>query len=569
MAGVVRDEVFMNSQLQIAGGNQSRILENLQKNRNTMKHQALLVKIIYAIIISLLPSVPLVMYFQVTGIPLTKETLTFISVTSLILYFSITPLYVIILGIISTSGFMAGDVFEWVEILPIPRSTLQKVEFIVMWRFFDIPLLSVVVVFPTLMAWATGSVAVFFVSLGVAVLYAMFLFCILVLITDKFNRIMKGSGTNSRKANIFRAIAMTSYAIVAGSVSLIINLAVQAIGTIIEALATMENAGLINIVLSLIPFPFAPAYLISFFIFPADNLSLPLLTSTLFGICLLVLLTWRLYRVVLMKMRNLTSLQARIEPLAVQKMPERVDVEIRPIKPVSPVKALTRKDITSLTRDFQGFLLLFFPLVFPFVIFLQATGPQGNLSWLGSNVFIYNFLLIFMILLTIMDAIMLVSGLLGIEDSGASILACLPVVPRDQAKAKLKIICTVQLVASLLPLVVFAGEPEIALIIPLFLGFCPLGMSIVLMTFVTKIYLFGQMRYKYALEEVNQGRKALKWAAIVGLDGAILLGLLVLFFFHGDLITPVGIAEILALSGIACLCPVVWALNRMFPKINT
>ena len=567
MAGVVRDEAFLNSQLQIAGGSQSRILENLQKNKNTMKSQALAIKIVYGIMLSLLPVMPLIMYFYVLGIPLTPETLTIISVTLIILYLGMTPVYVIILGINTISGFMSGDVFEWVEILPISRSTLRKVEFIVIWRFFDIPLLAVVFVFPILMAWATGSVVVFFVCLGVSVLNAIFLFCVLILVTEKFTRIMKGSGTNSRKASIIRIVAMLGYAIVAGSGFLFINLAIQSIGTIIQSLATMENVGLTNILLSVIPFPFAPAYLIAFIMFPTDHISFPLLGSTLIGICLLVLLTWRMCRLALLKMRNLTSHQARNESLAVQKMPERV--EIRPIKPVSPVKALTRKDIASITRDFQGTLFLLFPLLFPFIIFLQAPGPQGSLSLIGNEVAIYNFLLIFLVMLTIMSAGFLISGLLGIEDSGASVLASLPVVPRDQTKAKLKIICTVQLASSLLPMVVFAWQPEIGLLIPLFLAYCPVSMAIVLLTFVTKIRLFGKMRYKYVLEEVNQNRKAWKWVAILGLDGTLLLGLLVLFFFKGDLVTHIGIVVILAASGIAGLFLVLWAINRICPKGST
>ncbi len=567
MAGVVRDEVFLDSQIQIAGGNQSRILENLQKNRNATKRQALVVKVVYGCIIGILPIVPLIMFFTVMGIPLIPETLTFISVTVLILYFGMTPLYVIILGVMSTSGFMSGEVFEWVELLPIARSTLQKVQFIVMWRFFDIPLLAVALVLPVLMAWVTGSIVVFIVCLGVSVLYALFLLSILVLITEKFSRIMKGGGTNSRKASVVRTVAMLGYAIGAGSVGLVINLAINSIGTIVQSLATMQNTGLTNIFLSLIPFPFAPAYLITFFLFPTDQISIPLLASTLIGIALLVILTWRLYRLVLVKMRSLKSHQARIEHLVVQKMPERL--ETRPIKIVSPVKAYTRKDIASLTRNFQGALYLFFPLVFPFVIFLQASGPNnGSLGWLGEEVFIYNYVLIFLILLTIMNAVMLITGVLGIEDSGASILASLPVIPRDQVKAKIMIICTVQLASSLLPMVVFAGQPEIGFLIPIFLAYCPLGMAIVMLTFVTKIHLFGKMRYKYVLEEVNQDRKAWKWVAIVGLDGTLLLGLFVLFFFGGDLITPVGIVAILATSGGAGLPIVLWALNRICPKIK-
>ncbi|OLS15211.1 MAG: hypothetical protein RBG13Loki_1177 [Promethearchaeota archaeon CR_4] len=563
-AGVVRDEAFFDSQLQMAGSGQSRVLEKLQKNKNTMKNQALMVKIVYSVLLGIIPILPIMTFIELEDKILSFENLALSSVVILVLYFGLTTLYMILIGIINLSGFMSGEVFEWLEILPLSRRSLQKVEFTVMWRFFDIPFIVVVVVFPVLMLLVTGNILVFFVCLGASVLTTIFLFCIIVLLTEKFSRIMKGSGTNSRKASVIRTLAMLGYAIASISASLIISQVMNNIGAIINSINMIDNAGTINIVLSVIPFPFAPAYLISLMMSPITSISPPLLWTTLLGFGILILLTWLMYRLVLKKLRNLTSHQGRIESLTPQKSTQ--PTEIRPIVPVSPVKAFTRKDISSLTRDFQGFLFILFPLIFPFIMFLQA--PTGT-SVGEDTMFLFGFLLVFAIMITVMNSGWLVSALLSMEDSGASILASLPVVPRDQVTAKLKIICTLQLVSSLLPLVIFAGDPQIFLLLQLFLGYCPLGMAIVLLTFALKIRLFGKMRYKYVLEEANPNRKALKWVAMLGLDTVILLGILYLVFSVGDIVGSVGMIVILAGSGGIGLLVVRWLINLMCPKMTT
>jgi hypothetical protein len=526
IANKVRDEAFLESQLQFAGGNQARILERLEKSKNDTKHQETVLKIVYGALLGVIPIVPLYMYFQLIdlfkGGIVAVEVLTFISVLLLVIYFGMVSMYLLILGVQSVSGFMSGDAFQWLEVLPIPKKDLQKVGFIVLWRFFDIPMIVAVLVFPTLMAVATGSVIVFFTCLGASLLNGLFLFCIIILIAEKFNRILKGGETNSRKASIVRVIAMLGVVIVMSSTGLVINVVIQSMGSIITSFASLENAGVVNMLFSIIPFPFATSFLVSLAILPSETIPAPLIISTLVGVLFLVILLWLLCRRVLNRLRNITSHQARMEPTRVKERAE--PITVRDIKPIPPVKAYTRKDLTSLTRDFSGAMFLFMPLVYPFVIFLPAA--QGLRVITGVNLSIFIMLLLMM--LSVMSAGMLVSGLLGLEYSGASIIASLPVIPRDQAKAKLKIICTVQLVSSLLPMVLSVGISELIPLIPFFLGYSLLSIDIAMITFAAKLRLFGKLRYKYVLDEANMERKPLKWIAILGLDVAILGGMFLL-----------------------------------------
>jgi hypothetical protein len=568
LADKVRDEAFIESQLQIAGGNQARILERLEKSKNETKRQALVLKIVYATLLGVVPILPLFMYFQVTGLlagsMVPVEVLTFISVLLLVIYFGMVSMYLLILGVQSVSGFMSGDAFQWIEVLPVPRQDLQKVGFIVLWRTFDIPMIVVVAVFPTLMAVATGSVIVFFACLGASILNGFFLFCVIILIAEKFNRILKGGETNSRKASIVRVVAMLGAVIAMSSTGLVINVTIQSIGPIFASFASLENAGVVNLLFSLIPFPFATSFLVSFAILPPGTIPAPLILSTLVGVLILVVLLWQLYRRVLAKVRNITSYQSRTEPPHVKEpIGPAGPVTMRDIKPVTPVKAYIRKDLASLTRDFQGAMYLFMPIVYPFVIFIPAS--QGMRVITGVDLFIYVFL--FLMMLTVMNAGMLVTGLLSMEDSGASIIASLPVIPRDQAMAKLKIICTVQLVSTLLPLVVFVGIPEFMPLVPFFLGYCLISIIIAMVMFAAKVRLFGKLRYKYVLDEANVERKALKWFAIICLDISILGGTLILAMLVGTALGTAGIMFVIVVVGGAGFVLAMYLLNRMFPKL--
>jgi len=63
----------------------------------------------------------------------------------------------------------------------------------------------------------------------------------------------------------------------------------------------------------------------------------------------------------------------------------------------------------------------------------------------------------------------------------------------DQATAKLKVICTVQLASSLLPVVLLVWIPELRHLIPFFLGYGLLSVDVAMITFAAKVRLFGKL----------------------------------------------------------------------------
>ena len=567
MSSIIRDEAFLENQLQIAGSNQSRILENLARNKNSTKNQALVVKVVYAILIGILPLMPLFMYFQIRDLllmgPITADTIIFASAVLLSIYFGMNFMYMFILGVISLSGFMSGEVFNWLEILPIPRHDLQKIGFIVLWRFFDIPLVVSGAVFPVLMTWATGNFLVCIICVMAAVLNTLFIFFILIIVTEKYSRTFKGSKTNTTKANIIRVITMLGYIIPAVLTGQLFSWALESIGPLIANFVAGESPMIMNFILSLVPFPFAPCFLLGLTLLPQGMLPIPLLVTTLIGVSFLVIIIWRLYKVVLGNLQNLTSHQIRVTSASTTPLaPAR---EGRPILPVTAVKAFLRKDVASLSRDFQGMLYLLMPFVYPFIMFLPTINQAGNRSL--TTIEFFGFLFMFLIMITVMNAGMLVAGLLSLEDSGASIIAALPIVPRDQAKAKLIILCTIQAISSLIPIFLVWNLPNAFELILLLQSFCLIGLTIAIFTFILKIRLFGKMRYKFVVEEVMISHKVAKWFAIITIDVVILLGLWFFLFFLADILTTVVLYVTFTIMGGGGILAMMWTFNRMFPKV--
>lgn len=565
IASKVREEVFLDSQLQVAGSNEARVLSRLEKNKNDSKKQATAQKIVYAILLGVLPVMPLFMYVEVSGLlaggfPFTGA-ITLVSVLLLVLYIAMVSLYVLILGVMNVSGFMAGECFQWLEVLPISRRDVQRVSFLVLWRIFDIPVIVIVVAFPVLMGFASGSLLVLLTCMVVSASTGFFLFCVTVLVAEKFTRLLKGDGTNSRKANIVRSIAMLGYIIAMLSTGLGINISYQAIGPLFANLGSLVGVDAINVILGFIPFPFAPCFLITFAFMPPGTVPIPLVASTITGCVLFGVIAWLLFRHVLGKLANLTTYQARTAPA--RDRPVVPTAAMRAIVPLSPVRAYVRKDLAALTRDFQGAIYLFMPLIYPFVIFLP--GLQG-VNAMPGLLELYVYLLIFAAMLVVMDAGMLVSGLLGMEDSGSSIMASLPVVPRDQVIAKLRVMCPLQVASVVIPLLFLAGHPAFPSLALFFTGLGLASLATLLFTFAAKVRLFGKLAHKHVVEEVNVERKVLKWATIIGMDIGIVVGMFLLVLVVGSVAGPHVVTYVMIAAGGAGVGVMLLMLHRMFPR---
>ena len=229
----------------------------------------------------------------------------------------------------------------------------------------------------------------------------------------------------------------------------------------------------------------------------------------------------------------------------------------------SPIKAYIRKDIVSSTRDIQSFMFVFFPLFYPLIMIFSMIGLFSELTFSIEVIMTtWSILLIFYWIIPIM----LVVGFFNIEESGSSTTASLPIVPRDQAKAKLILMSIIQGLSLTLASIVLTFLINSFIVLVLLLISLPIAWTFLLLIFVLKIKFFGQMKYKFVIEEVNKRNKPLKWIVMVLSEFGLYLVIVItggILIFIFDILIALIVLGVIGLLGLSI---VIFSFVRMFPK---
>ncbi|KKM94693.1 hypothetical protein LCGC14_1195760 [marine sediment metagenome] len=556
-------EIMLEGLLASAGAHQSRFIEKLKKNKKLISHQFRVLKVAFSVILLFLSSLPIISYLEIAERlnqgTISLNTIFFISSFMLGIFFGMITLYMLLFGMPSTSSFMSGNAFKWLQTLPFSKKNLKKIGFMTLFRSFDIPLIILTAGFPIIMLIGTQDVLIFLISLLVSFINVVFSFSILVIIGEKLSYLFSESKGKSKKANIVRTITMLGYFIITFSMIFLIQWSFNVIDELFEIFATSEPSMTLNIILSLIPFLFAPAYLISLSSFP-NQVPIGLLLSTLIGFTLFILLTLVLFKKAQGAVRSAISTEIKTEQIKIEKKDVQVD-----IKSVSPIKAYLRKDLVSTTRDITSFMYIFFPIFYPLILVLTLQG-----SIIGEVSSVEGILLLWSIILGVFlfIPIMLVTGFLNLEESGSSTVASLPVIPREQVKAKLILMLSIQGCSLILLSIVLTFLLNSFLVILLLIVALPIAWTFLLFVFEMKIVLFGKMKYKYIIEELNKEHKIAKWILMIlseaGLYFIILIAGVLLISVFGITIAML-LLLLLGVIGLSCL---IYVFTKMFPKVE-
>jgi len=107
----------------------------------------------------------------------------------------------------------------------------------------------------------------------------------------------------------------------------------------------------------------------------------------------------------------------------------------------------------------------------------------------------------------------------------------LPIVPRDQAKAKLTLMFTVLTSAVILPSLFYVNSQYFIVILANFLYTLPLAWLVLIVLFLLKIKFFGKKRKNmYVLEDYNPKYRISKWLLIISVPYLIIFFLFSIFF---------------------------------------
>ncbi len=554
-------EVLMEGQIASAGAHQAKLLEKFRKNNKYIKHQYLALKFVFAFLFVFLPILPLFVFLEsadyINDGMHSINTIFFVSSFALMIFFGMTVLYMLMLGMVSISSFMSGNAFKWLQTLPFSKKSLKKLGVMTIFRSLDIPLIILIAGFPIITLIATQDILTFLISLPASIVSVIFSFSILVIIGEKMSYIFSESKAKSKRASLIRTITMLGYFIVMFTTGFIFTLGINAVDGLFNTFSTSEPPFVLILILSLIPFLFAPAFLVSLSTIQFQVHPILILT-TLTGFALSIILAWVLFKTTQRALNSAVSTEIKIEKVKKRE----IDFEI---KSVSPIKAYIRKDLVSSTRDIQSFMFLFFPIFYPLIMFLSMIGLFKTLTFsIEVIMLIWSILLLFYLIIPIM----LVVGFFNIEESGSSTLASLPISPRDQIKAKLVIMLSIQGFSLIFTSIILTLLISSFTVIILLLITLPIAWSFLIFMVVLKIKFFGQMKYKYVIEEVNKRNKPIKWIIMIlsefGLYFTILIIGANLIFFFGLIISLI----VIGIIGIIGLSILVFIISRMFPKIE-
>ncbi|MHA2392838.1 MAG: hypothetical protein ACXAEX_12900 [Promethearchaeota archaeon] len=345
-------EILMEGQIASAGAHQAKLLEKYKKNKKYIKHQYLSLKFVFGFLFIVLPVFPLLIFLQsadyVNQGTHTINTIFFVSSLSLMIFFGMTILYMLMLGMVSTSSFMSGNAFKWLQTLPFSKPSLKKLGLMTIFRTLDIPLIILIAGFPIITLIATQDIITFLVSIPVSIVSVLFSFSILVIVGEKMSYLFSESRTKSNRATLVRTITMVGYFILMFTTGFIFSMGISAVEGLFDIFTTTEPPFAFIMILSLIPFLFAPAFLVSLTTVQFQVSPLLILT-TLTGFALTIIFTWALFKKAQRALHSVISSEIKTEKV------EKREVKFE-IVSTSTIKAYIRKDLVSSTRDIQSFM---------------------------------------------------------------------------------------------------------------------------------------------------------------------------------------------------------------------
>jgi hypothetical protein len=524
IAKYAKYELLTDSLILRNGINQSDTPEKIKRKKRSLKIGIYRTKILYAIIFGILPVVPLLGYFEIADILINSliaiDIIIFHGSLFIGLFFTLQFFNFLLMGLLEVSMIASSQTFEWLKTLPIPRNRIKKIVLLTIFRSFDVPLVVIIAAFPIVMYIGTLDLIILFISIGISIINAFFSFSVLIIIGSRMNRILKVNQLNSRKSNAIRILNFVIYAVVILGSMYLIQWAFSSIDAFFIMFMNLDSPALTNVMLSIIPYPFNPCYLILVAIV-SNRAPSQLWVSTIFGFIMLVLITLLCFKIALRQVKKLTF--SENQSSTSKKFRKKIRVNI---KTASPFRAHLNKDLVHILHDFKTFITIItaFLLSFLFSYYFNRENfgrivPTETLiytNWVG------------LLLINPIISGLLIFTFLSFEDTGQSILTSLPIIPRNQAKAKLFLIFIFQTSAVIFPTIMYIPDLKFESLFIATLGALPLIWTFLLLLFEMKVNSFGKKRNYYVIEEVNPTNKMYKWTLIMCLQ--YILGFWVISF---------------------------------------
>jgi hypothetical protein len=511
IAKSVSYELLIEDLLQIKGESSVSVLEKFIKRKYSIRLKVIWLKIFNAFLFGILPIFPLIAYFEV--IRLLPNAIPFevnIFITSLIfvIFFSLQFFDFILMGIFNSIDIMSGEIFSWLKTLPISEKKLSKIALFTIFRALDLPIIVITTAFPFVMLIGTQNIILFIICFGISFLNMIFSFFLLIIFGEKFARMINLHKFKSKNTLVLQLFNTFSYTIIIFGSIFIVQISLSSIITFINIFINLEYPVTINLIFSLISFPFNPSFIISIFL----NLSQinPFLWINCFlGLGLYILL------IIVVSTKAITTFNKMVSG-KYKTFNLHLDYKKNPVKVKtnSPVRAFLRKDLIIASRSLQTFMSIIVPIILSFVFFFYYNVTYAGGGILFSLEFSFYNWMVILGFSPILSSL-IISNLSNIDISGRTIMSTLPIIPRDQALAKLILLLAVQTVSTMSPLLMYIFHPNFLLLLTIMLLALPFVYFSLILIFLMKVKLFSRIRNHFVVEEISTNRRVINWFKIL------------------------------------------------------
>jgi len=503
-------EILIEEQLELESEATSKILLKYRKKTISLKLKFISYKIINGLIFVFLPIFSLIAFLNITNSLINAEaniqTIIFIQSLTFQIFFILEFFNFFLMGVFNLINLMSSEIFEWFKTLPFSRKELKKIALLTIIHNFDILILVNIIAFPITVFVFTRNLFVFLISIGCSVLNIMFSITILIIIGEKIAKVIKLKNKKLRKSLLIQILNIFSYAIIIFGSIFVIQVILSSLINIVMMFANLNHSPYYNLVMSFIPFPSSSSYLICLFI-NSPELIVSYWLSPLFGMGLYLIIIYFLFKKSMKSIDNLLLVKDKFKELNL--LNQIYPLEIHTL---SPIKAYIRKDLLMASRNLQTFMYFIMPIILS-IVFISFF----NMSYTIEGVLLDgDFFYIWLVIIGISPVISgtMVYNILNIENTGKSIVGALPILNRDQAKAKLVIMITIQFIATITPSFIYILHPKFIDLILTVLETFPFVLIFLTLIFLLRVRFFGKKNFSYVLDEKSPENKTIKWILI-------------------------------------------------------
>ncbi|MHA1791139.1 MAG: hypothetical protein ACTSVI_00760 [Promethearchaeota archaeon] len=546
ISGKIELEVLVSSQLEMAGSQKERLLEKYRKNMKTARNNNLFQTLFVSFFLAMIFIIPFKTMLNVMNSDLTSSPISemlFIFALSLLIYHLLHFVFFITFKLMVVMQLLKGDAFKFLSLQPIPSSSLYALVFLSYMRINLLEVIVMIFTFPVISLIVSGNLLFFFALLFSNIIYTIFLFNLQIRLANLVAKKILIEGRGSRKQTFIKILYTTVYFFVFISSYFSITLLGNYIDDLFHSgIQSNINLEILNIALSIIPYPFAGAYLPAVCFFPISNLDLFQIILPLISIFAFTVFLRPMIRIT----RNLLKNAARDETPVEAPKESIIKISNVRIKTDTILKTLVKTNYTNIVRDFGNLIYFMMVIIMPVAGVLSrlfSSNHQIDAADLWITNSIYTCIILFM-------AHQAVSGA---DLNVGSLISSLPLRTLHIYKSRLIVMTTNILIGigfnSFISLFLTNEWEEF-----MALQLVSITQSLLLISLFLILYsaLFGKINKKYSLFIIHSRFKGLKYFVII---------------FCSALITIFEIVTILILNLMFSLSYLTLAL--MFSVINS